>query len=147
MPHDPHIGPGSYSAPAGEPIWKWRIVMTQPNVPGRALPTGGTPPAGAREHGLRQLRHLSNWTLAALVAGVGVTTALLEQAATRTATAPPATAPATTARPAATGTAPHVSTPVATTTASGVVVPAASSGAAGRAPVNTSGHAAWGGDS
>ncbi len=115
-----------------------------PQIARQALPLPSRPErrqnrqAGPeRDGGLRKLRHLSNWTLAAAIVGVGATSAALAHAIPApTAVTAPARANGTTAA-SGVGNAPNVSNPVATTSASGVTVspaaaPAAPAGATAR---------------
>ena len=86
---------------------------------GAAGPRAGGPRAG----GVRRLRRASNWTAAALIAGVAATTGYFAhhpQPAAPAVTAVTGTAPGSgsTAGPGK----PHLSAPVATSTGSGVVV-------------------------
>lgn len=100
------------------------------------LPGFGDPPArddwasgsqtAGRRDGIRHARRMSNWTLAALIAGTGAATVALAHQVFPVATAPGTTAAATTGA-AATATAhgasgPHVGHSVATTSGSGVTV-------------------------
>ena len=83
-------------------------------------------PAPDRRDGIRHARRMSNWTLAALIAGTGAATVALAHQAFPTATAAGTTAAATTGA-AATATAhgasgPQVGHSVATTSGSGVTV-------------------------
>ena len=105
-----------------------RVVKT--SQPGRARPA-----EEGRDRGVRAVRHLSNWTVAAMVAGVGVTTAVLARST------PPTGAPAgnaltggSTVTGGSTGAggiagawtaSPVVHRPVAVTTPSGVVIQSA----------------------
>jgi hypothetical protein len=82
-------------------------------------------PAGRRD-GIRHARRMSNWTLAALIAGTGAATVALAHQVSHTATAAGTTAAATTGA-GTTATAhgasgPHVGHSVATTSGSGVTV-------------------------
>lgn len=98
-------------------------------LPGSGAPAPGDGPAPDRRDGIRHARRMSNWTLAALIAGTGAATVALAHhafpATTGTATtAAGATAPTgTTAGPAAHGASgPQVTHSVATTSGSGVTV-------------------------
>ena len=100
----------------------------------RAGQVGRRPPAPerSRSDGLRKIRRMSNWSLAALVVGVGATTGALA-AATQSKTVGTAavttTAGATTSATGAAQSGPSLRSPVATTSASGVTVsPAAQQG-------------------
>ncbi len=92
---------------------------------------GSTALVRRRDGGIRRLRHVSNWTLAALLVGVGASSASLARALPATSAAP-AVAPASggtigAATPGvASPGAPSVTTPVATS--SGSTVAAASGG-------------------
>ena len=97
---------------------------------GCAAGTGRRPPVPEtiRSDGLRNLRRMSNWSLAALVVGIGATTGALA-AATQSKTVGTAavttTAGATTSATGAVQSGPTLGSPVATTSASGVTVSAA----------------------
>ena len=97
---------------------------------GYAAGTGHMPPAPEtiRNDGLRKIRRMSNWSLAALVVGIGATTGALA-AATQSKTVGTAavttTAGATTSATGAVQSGPTLGSPVATTSASGVTVSAA----------------------
>ena len=84
-------------------------------------------PAGSsRETGLKRVRRLSNWTLAALLVGVGATTAgLARTIPTGTTSTVTAGNSGTAGSSSATGhqSSPALNSPVATTSASGVVTP------------------------
>ncbi len=93
-------------------------------LPGYEPSTNRRPVGVSRESGLKRVRRLSNWTLAALMIGVGATTAGLAR------TIPTGTTGTVTARHAGSGgsssvtgpqSSPAVNSPVATTSASGVV--------------------------
>jgi hypothetical protein len=96
-----------------------RIDTTPP--PGRPLPPRNPPPDVPPALGLRRLRHLSNWTLAAMVAGVGATTVLVDHAATSH-PAPTAISGTSSNLLGTSTAAPRQNAPVATTTASGVAI-------------------------
>jgi len=90
-----------------------------------------------REAGLRSVRRLSNWTVAALVVGVGGTTAVLAKWAQPTASTTAATTATGSAASAGTpsgsaaqGGAPSLHAPVTLTTPSGVVIQSAATGGA-----------------
>jgi len=101
-------------------------------LPGFGAPAPGDKPAPDRRDGIRHARRMSNWTLAALIAGTGAATVALAHhafpAATGTATtaAGPAGATAATGTTASPGThgasGPQVTHSVATTSGSGVTV-------------------------
>ena len=94
-------------------------------LPGAVVPPSPGGPAPAREGGLRRVRRLSNWSVAALVVGVGATTGILARSVPPATTGAVAVAPSgTTGTPSASGgqSAPSVAGPVATTSASGVTV-------------------------
>ena len=99
-----------------------RVVKT--SQPGRARPA-----EEGRDRGVRAVRHLSNWTVAAMVAGVGVTTAVL--ARSTLSTGAPAGSAVTGGSAGAGGSTgdrtapPAVHGPVAVTTPSGVVIQSA----------------------
>ncbi len=92
--------------------------------------TGRRPPTAEtiRSDGLRNIRRMSNWSLAALVVGIGATTGALAAAThskavgTAAVTAPVGT-PTSSAAGAVQG-GPTLASPVATTSASGVTVSA-----------------------
>ena len=92
--------------------------------------TGRRPPAteAIRNDGLRNIRRMSNWSLAALVVGIGATTGALA-AATHSKTVGTSAVTTTIGTPtSAAGAAqggPTVGSPVVTTSASGVTVSAA----------------------
>ncbi len=100
-------------------------------LPGFGTPGPGDEPAPDRRDGIRHARRMSNWTLAALIAGTGAATVALAHHAFPTASTAGTTAAAT-GTTAATGTAagpaahgasgPQVSHSVATTSGSGVTV-------------------------
>ena len=94
-------------------------------LPGYEPATNERPVGVPRESGLKRVRRLSNWTLAALMIGVGATTAGLAR------TIPTGTTSTVTAGHTGSGglssvtghqSAPAVNSPVATTSASGVVI-------------------------
>ena len=97
---------------------------------GMRVELGRRPPAPEtiRNDGLRKIRRMSNWSLAALVVGIGATTGALA-AATQSKTVGTAavttTAGATTSATGAVQSGPTLGSPVATTSASGVTVSAA----------------------
>jgi hypothetical protein len=94
-------------------------------LPGFGEPEAGYQPAPPRRDGVRHARRMSNWTLAALIAGTGVATVALAHHVfpSVAATAGAATTAATGGRAAVNGTSgPQVSHSVATTSGSGVVV-------------------------
>lgn len=103
--------------------------MTMPNPPGRLSP---------RESGLHRVRRLSNWSLAALVVGVGASTAALARTipvattGTVTSATPSLLTGSSTGSSTSTGQAPTLTGPVATTSASGVTTAVAAPG--GRTP-------------
>ena len=90
--------------------------------------------AVVRDGGMRRLRHVSNWTAAALIAGVAATSGYFAHA--NAATYAAATSGVAATAPASVGTAatagathrPSISTPVATSSGSGVTVGASGSG-------------------
>lgn len=93
-------------------------------LPGFSDPAPARQRARARSDGIRQVRRMSNWTLAALIAGTGAATVALAHnafpgAATSAGTAPTAAAGAAATANGATG--PQVTHSVATTSGSGVV--------------------------
>ena len=97
-------------------------------LPGFGTPGPGGEPAPDRRDGIRHARRMSNWTLAALIAGTGAATVALAHHAFPTATTAGTTAAATGTT--ATGTTagahgasgPQVSHSVASTSGSGVTV-------------------------
>jgi hypothetical protein len=94
-------------------------------LPGFGAPALGDGPAPDRRDGIRHARRMSNWTLAALIAGTGATTvALAHHAFPVTAgTTTTAAATGTTAGTAVHGASgPQVTHSVATTSGSGVTV-------------------------
>jgi hypothetical protein len=97
-------------------------------LPGFADSPASRGPGAARADGVRRVRRMSNWTLAALVAGTGAATVALAHnafpsAATSSGTAATAGGATTagTAGSASTATGPQVNHTVATTSGSGVV--------------------------
>ena len=101
--------------------------------PGRSsgpekLAAGSPTPETIRNDGLRKIRRASNWSLAALVVGMGATTGALAAAtqskAVGTATVT-TTAGATTSATGTVQSGPTLGSPVATTSPSGVTVSAA----------------------
>ena len=104
--------------------------------------TSHRPPAPQtlRSDGLRKIRHLSNWSLAALVVGVGATTGALA-AATQSKTVGTAavttTAGTTTSATGAIRSGPALGSPVATTSASGVTVSASAQQGGLPSPANS----------
>jgi hypothetical protein len=99
----------------------------------------------ARDGGIRRLRRVSNWTAAALIAGVAATSGYFAHANP----VAPATSAITATAPTGTGTLlgtthkPSVSSPVATSGGSGVTV--GTSGSAGGGGGGTSGSVGGGG--
>lgn len=94
-------------------------------LPGFGEPEAGYQPAPPRRDGVRHARRMSNWTLAALIAGTGAATVALAHHALPSvaATAGAPTTAATSGRAAVHGTSgPQVSHPVATTSGSGATV-------------------------
>lgn len=111
------------------------------------LPAEHRPTGEWREKGLRGVRHLSNWALAALVVGVGATTAVLARASH------PATSTAGTVAGTASGGvtqagAPTLHSPVTLTTPSGVVIQSGTTGGGAVAGTATVGgrRIVYGGD-
>ena len=109
---------------------------TAPDV----APGGGT---GRRHEGLRRVRHMSNWTAAALLAGTGVATVALASHATQTAgttTASSSGIQGTSVRPGA----PHVHGSVVTSGGSGATVTTTTKMVNGKAVVTKVRHpAVW----
>ena len=114
---------------------------------GYAAGTGRRAPApeAIRNDGLRNIRRMSNWSLAALVVGIGATTGALA-AATQAKTVGTAAVTTTTSATGAVQSGPTLGSPVATTSASGVTVSAAaqqggvpSAGSSGRVIATGSG--------
>jgi hypothetical protein len=107
-------------------------------------PAPSDPPAPARTDGVRRVRHLSNWTLAALIAGTGAATVALAHNAfpsvTTAAGTSAATGTAAAATPGATG--PQVTHSVATTSGSGVVTTTTTGTASGKVIVTHVRHTA-----
>lgn len=102
-----------------------RVPLPDFGEPARDDWTSRSQPAPDRRDGLRHARRMSNWTLAALIAGTGAATvALAHQAFPPTATTAGTSATATggTAATAQGASGPQVSHAVATTSASGVTV-------------------------
>jgi hypothetical protein len=100
-------------------------------LPGSGAPAPDDEPAPDRRDGIRHVRRMSNWTLAALIAGTGAATVALAHHSFPTATTAGTTTTAagatagtgTTAGPAAHGASgPQVTHSVATTSGSGVTV-------------------------
>ncbi len=118
-----------------------------PDQPMHRIPLPASRPAEQwRDQGLRGVRRLSNWTLAALVVGVGATSAAIARATQSTQSARSVTSVARTSTGTATGaaggsvsaaargSAPSLHAPVALTTPSGVVIQGgAAAGVTGRA--------------
>jgi hypothetical protein len=118
-----------------------------------ALPHDGGTGSARRDRGVRGVRHLTNWTLAALVVGVGATSAVLARSTQPTSTVGTAiTGTATASGRTGAGahvTSPSLQSPVAVTTPSGIVIQSATTRgtAAGRAPVAAGSRPAlYGGD-
>ena len=94
-------------------------------LPGFGEPEAGYQPAPPRRDGVRHARRMSNWTLAALIAGTGAATVALAHHAfpSVAATAGTATTATTGGQAAVSGTSgPQVSHSVATTSGSGATV-------------------------
>ena len=94
-------------------------------LPGFGEPEAGYQPAPPRRDGVRHARRMSNWTLAALIAGTGAATVALAHHAfpSVAATAGTSTTAATGGQAAVNGTSgPQVSHSVATTSGSGATV-------------------------
>ena len=93
-------------------------------LPGFGEPEAGYQPAPPRRDGVRHARRMSNWTLAALIAGTGAATvALAHHAFPQVAATAGASTAATGGHAAVNGTSgPQVSHPVATTSGSGATV-------------------------
>jgi hypothetical protein len=94
-------------------------------LPGFGEPEASYQPAPPRRDGIRHARRMSNWTLAALIAGTGAATVALAHHAfpSVAATAGTATTAATGGQAAVSGTSgPQVSHSVATTSGSGATV-------------------------
>lgn len=115
-----------------------------PDQPMHRIPLPASRPAEQwRDQGLRGVRRLSNWTLAALVVGVGATSAAIARATqsarsvtsvARTSTGTATGAAGGSVSAAARGSAPSLHAPVALTTPSGVVIQGgAAAGVTGRA--------------
>ncbi len=104
--------------------------------------TGRRPPAPEtiRNDGLRKIRRMSNWSLAALVVGIGATTGALA-AATQSKTVGTAAVTTTIGTPTSAAGAvqggPTLGSPVATTSASGVTVSAAAQQGGSPSPANS----------
>jgi hypothetical protein len=79
------------------------------------------PGAGRRHEGVRRVRHMSNWTAAALLAGTGVATVALATHATQTAGTTTTSASSTQGTSVQPG-APHVHSSVVTSGGSGATV-------------------------
>jgi len=103
-------------------------------LPGFEASTTNGPAGSSRESGLKRVRRLSNWTLAALMIGVGATTAGLAR------TIPTGTTSTVTSghsgslgSSSVTGhqSSPALNSPVATTSASGVVIPSSGGSSTG----------------
>lgn len=93
----------------------------RPRPPGPGEPGPDEARAAARDRGLRQVRRLSNWTAAALLAVTGITAGYFAHAAARA----PLAATTTGVKSQAPGVQqPCVSAPVAISGGSGVVAPA-----------------------
>jgi hypothetical protein len=107
-------------------------------LPGFSDPAPPGRPAPTRSDGIRHVRRMSNWTLAALIAGTGAATVGLAHnafpgAATSAGTGPVGGAGATATTPGATG--PQVTHSVATTSGSGVVTTTTTKTANGKVTV------------
>jgi hypothetical protein len=107
------------------------------------LPDSGEPdwadrPVRARRDGIRRVRRMSNWTLAALIVGTGATTVALAQHAFPTAATTAGTSTTAGVGTAATthgGSGPQVTHSVATTSGSGVVTTTTTHTASGKTVV------------
>ena len=107
------------------------------------LPDSGEPdwvdrPVRARRDGIRRVRRMSNWTLAALIVGTGATTVALAQHAFPTAATTAGTSTTAGVGTAATthgGNGPQVTHSVATTSGSGVVTTTTTHTASGKTVV------------
>jgi hypothetical protein len=107
------------------------------------LPDFGGPdwadrPVRARRDGIRRVRRMSNWTLAALIVGTGATTVALAQHAFPTAATTAGTSTTAGVGTAATthgGSGPQVTHSVATTSGSGVVTTTTTHTASGKTVV------------
>ena len=107
------------------------------------LPDSGEPdwadrPVRARRDGIRRVRRMSNWTLAALIIGTGATTVALAQHAFPTAATTAGTSTTAGVGTAATthgGSGPQVTHSVATTSGSGVVTTTTTHTASGKTVV------------
>ena len=107
------------------------------------LPDSGEPdwanrPVRARRDGIRRVRRMSNWTLAALIIGTGATTVALAQHAFPTAATTAGTSTTAGVGTAATthgGNGPQVTHSVATTSGSGVVTTTTTHTASGKTVV------------
>ena len=103
---------------------------------GRRVPTAET----IRDNGLRKIRRMSNWSLAALVVGIGATTGALA-AATQSKAVGTAAVTSTAGTPTSAAGAvqggPTVGSPVATTSASGVTISAAAQQGGSPSPANS----------
>jgi hypothetical protein len=107
-------------------------------LPGFGDPASPGQPAPTRSDGIRRVRRMSNWTLAALIAGTGAATVALAHnaspgAATSAGTAPVGGASAASTTNGATG--PQVTHSVATTSGSGVVTTTTTTTANGKVTV------------
>ena len=115
-------------------------------LPGFSEPEAGYQPAPPRQDGVRHARRMSNWTLAALIAGTGAATvALAHHAFPSAAPAAGSSAPAATGGQAAVnGTGgPQVSHAVATTSGSGATVTTATQTVNGKTVIVRTVHPAY----
>jgi len=97
---------------------------TRTRLPGSVAASNPSRAGSPRESGLRRVRRMSNWTLAALLVGVGATTAGLARTIPTTTSSTVAASASGSATSAVGGqSSPRVTNPVATTSASGVVAP------------------------
>jgi hypothetical protein len=115
-------------------------------LPGFGEPEAGYQPASPRRDGVRHARRMSNWTLAALIAGTGAATvALAHHAFPSAATAAGTSAPAATGgQVAVNGTGgPQVSHSVATTSGSGATATTATQTVNGKTVVVRTVHPAY----
>ena len=115
-------------------------------LPGFSDPAPARRPAPARSDGIRQVRRMSNWTLAALIAGTGAATVALAHnafpgAATSAGTVSTAAAGAAATANGATG--PQVTHSVATTSGSGVVTTTTTKTASGKVIVTHVRHSSY----
>jgi hypothetical protein len=111
---------------------------TNQGPPRVSLPRTDAAGAQRRDRGVRGARHLSNWTIAALVVGVGATSAVLARSTQSATSTVGSVTGTTTSHTIGTAGAPTVHSPVTLTTPSGVVIQSTSTGGASASGASTS---------